>query len=310
MNALNATTAVVIAGATALAALTAGFPVTTAVAAGAAVLAAWTVSVAASYVRWSVLLYRVRAQLRDRTGYLLATVVFGAILAAGRSPLEAAAAAIATLAVKVTVAAALPAPHVPRPRLAAGSDAALWLTRAEVAVEATRQFRPGRGALSERFAATREGAHETLVLVRRLAAHEAVVARMLGGIGRVGLAEEIWRLETERAQTDSPAIKEEIGRALAALGDQRAARARLKATDDTLVARMRTAAIGLEGLVARLAEIIALAEGGADATAYVRVTELADELDALRAGLSEADSLGRATVHELRPLNSEMEVRK
>ena len=73
---------------------------------------------------------------------------------------------------------------------------------------------------------------------------------------------------------------------------------------------MRTAALGLEGLVARLSEIAVLAHGGAEATANARVAELADELDALRAGLTEAESLGKAAVHELRTGDELTEVRK
>lgn len=287
--------------------IAAGAPAASAVASGAGILAVWLLTSAARYVRWSVLVFHARAELGDRAAVPLAVLSFVAILFAGRSPLEAAAAALAILTLKVAAGVALPR-HVPRPRLPAGSASALWLTRAEIAVEATRQLRPGPGPLAEKFAATREAAHEALLLVRRLGAHEATVSGLLRRIDAERLAEDVWRLETERTAATSQEIKTEIGRALVSLNDQRTARARLVSTDETLVARMRTAALGLEGLVARLAEIVALAQGGADATAQLRISELSDELDALRAGLSEADSLGRATVHDLHPIDTAMEV--
>lgn len=301
------TVAAVAVGAGAVA-LLAGVPAVTAAVAAASVMAVWLLTFAAGYVRWSVLLLRTRAELADRTSLPLAALSFVVVLFAGRSPLEAAAAALAVLTVKVGVAVALPREHVARPRLPAGSASGFWLRRAEIAVAATRELRPGPGPLAERFAATREAANEALFLVRRLGTHEATVSGLIARIDGERLAEDVRRLEGERTLAISPEIKAEIGRALVALNDQRTARARLVSTDETLVARMRTAALGLEGLVARLAEIVALAQGGADATAQLRINELADELDALRAGLSEADSLGRAAVHDMHPIDTAMEV--
>ena len=213
--------------------------------------------------------------------------------------------------VKVATGVVLRRASVPRPRLPAGSEAELWLGRADRAVEAIRRIAPAReSSLAERFAQTSAGADETVVLIRRLATYEATVARLLEGIDAERVREEATRLEGEESVAPSGEIRDEIRRSLVALRDQQAARERLVATDRTLLARMRTATVGLEGLVARLAEITVLAQGGAQATAHARVAELADELEGLRAGLSEAESLSRATVNELKPLNSDMEVSK
>jgi hypothetical protein len=297
-----------VATAAAAVAFVSGVPALSAIGAGALVLVVGAITTAARYVRWSVLVLRARAEVGDRTTLALGVLIFVVAMFAGRSPLEAAAASLAVLTVKVAAGVALPRQHVARPRLPAGSASALWLARAEIAVQATRELRPGPGLLGERFAETREAAHEALFLVRRLGAHEATVSGLLGRIDGQRLSDDLRRLESEHSPAATPEIKAEIGRAIAALNDQKAARARLVSTDETLVARMRTAALGLEGLVARLAEIVALAQGGADATAQLRINELADELDALRAGLTEADSLGRATVHDLHPLETAMEV--
>ena len=288
---------------------TLGVPLVIAIAIGAGLVAASALTTLTAYVRWSVLAYRARAELRDPAGALLGLVVGAATIAAGGTVVAALAAFLAVLVVKVTAGMALRAPAA-RPRLPAGSAAAGWLDRAEHAVDAIGRIGPGGASpLAERFVQTREGARDTLVLIHRLAAHELVVSQVIAGIDP-RTTDELRRLEDERAGASSAEMKDEIGRAVEAVRDQMAARERLISTDRTLLARMRTAALGLEGLVARLGEIAVLAQGGANATANARVSELADELEALRAGLTEADSLARATVHELGPTNSAMEAQR
>jgi hypothetical protein len=283
-----------------------GVPLLIAIAIGAGLVAASALTALTSYVRWSVLAFRARAELRDPAGPLLGLVVGAATIAAGGSVLAALVAFLAVLVVKVAAGMALRAPAA-RPRLPSGSAAAVWLDRAERAVDAIGRIGPGGASpLAERFVQTREGARETLVLINRLAAHELVVSRVIAGIDP-RTTDELQRLEDEQAGARSPEMRDEIGRAVQAVRDQIAARERLVSTDRTLLARMRTAALGLEGLVARLGEIAVLGQGGANATANARVSELADELEALRAGLTEADSLASATVGELGPTNSAME---
>jgi hypothetical protein len=278
---------------------------------GSAVLTVSAVSALAPQVRWGLVAWRIRTELRDPTGPLLGAIVGAAVLAAGIGLPWALAAALAVMSLKIASVLLLPARSDPRPKLAAGSAAETWLSRAERAVFAMRRIQPAReSGLAERFAETRAGAEETLVLIRRLAVHETAVSGLLTGIDEPRVRDEHTRLEAEQATASSVEMREEIGRALVGLRDQQAARGRLSSTDQTLIARMRTAAIGLEGLVARLSEIAVLAHGGAEATAHARVAELADELDALRAGLTEADSLGKAATYDLRPSDQQTEVRK
>jgi len=270
---------------------------------GTAVIAASTAARLLPRVPWSLVAWRIRGELRDPTGPALAAIIGAAVLVSGSGPALAAAAALAILTLK-TGTALLLRPSTPRPRLPAGSAAEQWLSRAERAVFAMRRIQAARESrLAERFAETRAGAEEALVLVRRLAAHESAVSQLLSEFDGPRLANELAHLEAEYRAAATTEMRAEVGRALAALRDQTAARARLSSTDKTLLARMRTAAFGLEGLVARLAEIAVLAQGSGDPTAYARVAELGDELDALRAGLTEADSIGRAVVDELTPLN-------
>lgn len=74
------------------------------------------------------------------------------------------------------------------------------------------------------------------------------------------------------------------------------ATARLDATRLELHSRIEGSVLGLEGLVARLAEIVALSESGADVAS---VDELSFELDTLRTALVETEELGRRSVHAL-----------
>ena len=63
---------------------------------------------------------------------------------------------------------------------------------------------------------------------------------------------------------------------------------------DTLLARMQATALGLEGLVARLAEVLALGAttGDVDPSA-AQIDELTLELEAMRSALAETEALSR-----------------
>jgi hypothetical protein len=71
---------------------------------------------------------------------------------------------------------------------------------------------------------------------------------------------------------------------------------RLESTRRELHTRIEDSVLGLEGLVARLAQIVALSEAGADAAS---MDELTFELDTLRVALEETEALGRRSVHSL-----------
>ncbi len=79
------------------------------------------------------------------------------------------------------------------------------------------------------------------------------------------------------------------------LGQQLEIHDRLSSARDKLPARMQATALGLEGLGARSAELVALsAASGSTHTAEDRlIAELTADLDAMRAGLAEVESLRR-----------------
>jgi hypothetical protein len=167
-----------------------------------------------------------------------------------------------------------------------------WMERADRAVAAFRQLaRTSRSEpIGQRCMVIGEQAHATLQLLRRIAGQSSTVGRMLHGIDGTRLNEEESRLSKELRGAESPAARREIEISLNLIGDQVAARRRLEQGKAALIARLQSGVLALEGLVTRLAEVVALGQtaGGMDG-AGDRVAELADELEGLRAGLSELD---------------------
>jgi hypothetical protein len=140
-----------------------------------------------------------------------------------------------------------------------GSPEALWLERAGRALMSIKELR--RSARSESIAERCAGiaiqAEASVATLRRLAYQASVVS----GLTRSG------------ARTD-----------------------RLETTQLELQARIEGSVLGLEGLVARLAEIVALSEASPDVAS---VDDLAFELDNLRAAMVETEEIGRSSVHSL-----------
>jgi hypothetical protein len=185
-------------------------------------------------------------------------------------------------------------PDLPMP--AKGSPADVWLRRAEKAVQTLHEQTE-----SPRDPATRahvgdidDQAGETLADLRRLASQVAAVesAAVRIDINRLR-ADQQPLLHSVQATTD-PALRAERERVLQSINEQIQVFERLRVTRDTLIAKMQGTAIGLEGLIARLAEVLALAAtaGGVDTTAQ-RISGLADELDGMQAGLRETEAVSR-----------------
>lgn len=95
------------------------------------------------------------------------------------------------------------------------------------------------------------------------------------------------------AETD-PGLRAERQRALDAMSGQIGSVDRLIRLRETLLTRMQTAVVGLEGLGSRMGELVAL---GTDPVAHDRSAEVLDELtgelDNVRSGLAEAEALSR-----------------
>jgi hypothetical protein len=212
------------------------------------------------------------ARLRiDRTGLSLAILVAIAYFALGSPWPLAFLAALLVYSLKAVLD--LPVWHRRRnaPGPTPGSPEALWLERAERAIASIRQLR--RSARSDdvarRCAGIAAQGELTLGALRRLTYQAGVVA----------------------ALTRS----REIDGTVTSLGARQQTAQRLETTRRELQARIENSVLGLEGVVARLAEIVALSDGAGGAP----VEELVFELDTLRTVLVETEELGRHSFHAL-----------
>jgi hypothetical protein len=182
------------------------------------------------------------------------------------------------------------------PRPPRGSAAARWLGRAEDAVqsleEMARTTDTGPTGLAVRSAA--EEAGDTLAELARVAGQVTAVERALGRVDVHGLDLEAARLDEAARHARTPEMQAQVQRSAAAVRDRLEVRNRLVEARETLLARMQAVALGLEGLGARLAEVLAMTAttGGVDTSAD-DIADLALELEGLRAGLVETEALSR-----------------
>ena len=194
------------------------------------------------------------------------------------------------------------APPVPRPPR--GSAAAGWLERAEHAVRGLDDLAAGArsGPLAPAVTGAADQAGDTLAALARLGAQATAVERALARVEDPALDAEAARLAEAARHPGSPAVQAEVARSAAAVADRLAVRDRLRDARATLLARMQAVALGLEGLVARLAEVLALAEttGGYEDTAG-QVAGLAAELEGLRSGLAETEEVSRGALASAPP---------
>lgn len=183
----------------------------------------------------------------------------------------------------------------PPPR---GTAAFGWLDRTERASRALRELvtTAGDGPTRERLNTVSEQASMTLDGMRRLASRATAVERAMARIPASDLADDRGRLAATVDSADSTELRAEHQNALDSVEEQLAVYRRLSAARDSLLARMQSTALGLEGLNARAVELLAMStsEGGqADARL---LDELSDELEAMRVGQVEVEELTRRTL--------------
>ncbi len=106
-----------------------------------------------------------------------------------------------------------------------------------------------------------EQADETLDGMRRLAGQASVTDRVAGRLHEPTLEAEAERLRVQVGIAGDPEIAQERMRSLEAVKEQIDIARRLHRAHDSLLARLESSAIGLERLVAQLAEMLALSEG-------------------------------------------------
>lgn len=246
---------------------------------------------------------RLGAELRDPWGPLVAGVMGGLAWAVGTPVLAAAGVAVVVYGVKTALGAAMaPAPDLTRSsvplRPHPGSEAALWLRRGESAVRALDDMAKAHGSTPADLATARaaEEADEVLASMRRLAGHVVTVGQALARSDAPGLDAEAQRLQALAQQLPGD---DSAQSSAAAVADRVAVRDRLRRAEDELEGRLQSSALGLEGLVARVAEVRASSAtlGDVDGSRG-SLAALTSEVEGLRQALADVDEVARRALGE------------
>jgi hypothetical protein len=246
-----------------------------------------------------------RDEARDPWTYILGALAGGAAWAVGVPVLAAAGVGAAVLGVKAAIASALGTGERRRPGRASPLPVAdhsperQWLDRAQAAVASFRELADSvpEGLVSERSRSIGEQSDKTLEGLRRLAGQATITRNVAAHVDVGRLAGEGERLQLNLNATTDPDIREELERSLESVHEQMDIGARLQQSMSTLLARMESGTLGLERLVAQLAEILALSETATSPVeGAAQLEALADELEGLRAGLAETEQLSRRTL--------------
>jgi hypothetical protein len=249
----------------------------------------------------------IRAELRRPHGLFLGLCTFIAALVLSVPLAIALIAAVATLALKLALEIGF-APGRARISGTEHSGAGQWLGRGTLAVRSLRDLTASAepGPLADRCQTIGDRALATLEVMRRLAQQESTVATLLHRVDQLGVADEARALERELAVAPTVDMRAEVTRSLASIRAQLQARDNLRLARDVLLSKIRTVVLGLEGLVARVAEVIALGQSGVGMSED-RIGELEAELEALRGGLLETEAIGRSAMAAVAPPRVDIE---
>ena len=179
-------------------------------------------------------------------------------------------------------------------RPARGTPEAMLIARAEAAVVSIRRLRAsaGSGAVAYRCTVIAGQADGAVAILRRLAYQAGVVSRLEARTDLAELRRTDASLRHQLGVLDEGPAHQQTEYALRSLTAVLAAAERLETTRRELFGRIEAATLGLEGLVARVAEVVALSDFGSS-VAGSGVDELAAEVDTLRAALIETEDIGR-----------------
>lgn len=252
-----------------------------------------------------------RDEFRDPWSYVVGGLAGGMAFAVGIFPPAALAIGAAVLGAKV-VTGAFTEPGRQRaskrrdrrlPVITRTPEAA-WLNRAEQAVDQFHEIAMSarEGPIAERVRSFGMQTDESIGSLQRLAGQASAVRLAIARVDPRRLQHERDRLAHEQGRGGDPAVVAERERSLRSVQGQLETYQRLAVTLTTLLARLESGALGIEGLVARLAEVVALSDTGGIAGGTSQVDELAQELEGLRAGLVETEDVTTRTMQGLAPL--------
>lgn len=182
-----------------------------------------------------------------------------------------------------------------------GSPEEAWLRRAELAARSLRDVAAGapQGPVAERLADVVTEASATLADMRRLAGQTSAVTTAMWRVDVPRLEREQAQLVQSRESAVAPDVRQEVDSSLVSVRGQLDVHQRLYDSATALLARMQSGVLGLESLVARIAELVAQADASpGDIDGLQQIDELAADLEGLRLGLAETEELNRRVLGE------------
>jgi hypothetical protein len=239
-----------------------------------------------------------REEFRDPWSLVIAGVAGGLGWAVGLPATAAVGIGAAVFGVKVLAGSFVNRQPTPPPGelpVRSRSAEAWWLERAQRAAKSFRGLAGSvqAGPIADRLTSMNDQVTGTLDGVRRLAGQASAVGEALGRIDAEQVVEEGRRLQAQSDAATNDEVRTETARSLESVQEQLDVFGRLREAGSKLQARMESAVLGLEGLVARLVEVLALVQTQSPVEGAQRIDALADELEGLRAGLAETESLTR-----------------
>jgi len=232
-------------------------------------------------------------ELKDPWGPLFG-IIAGGVAGIGLGVVAPVAAGIglAVYGVKVAVGLAGSAgpPRLPSPvRPRYGTPAFDWLKRAEAATKSLEDMASQSGRTTATDVAVRGAAEQARGILddmQRLGGQSAAVMAAMSRVNVAGLDDELAQLQTAASQNPGDANAQA---SYQAVRDRAAVRDRLQQVGTAIDGRLQASALGLEGLVARVAELSATANdvGQVDPTPQ-DLARITTELDGLRLGLADA----------------------
>ncbi|MEU4518639.1 hypothetical protein AB0F52_07945 [Amycolatopsis sp. NPDC024027] len=240
-------------------------------------------------------------ELAEPWGLLLAATSAGVAWAVQLPVVAAVGVGVAVLAARAGVATLGGEKDEPPPRearvldVAPGSAEENWLHRAEGAAEGFGSLSASlaAGPLAERVADMEPVVRETLSTLRRLAGRASATGQALARVDLDAVTHERRRLQRD-LRTANPEVRGDLEQALTAVQAQADVHARLSGARDKLLAQLQSGALGLDSLVARVAELTAATADVTVDTGAVR--ELSDQLEGIRQGVQETEEATRKSL--------------
>ena len=176
------------------------------------------------------------------------------------------------------------------PAIEPGTPEAAWVDRARrAALSIDRLRRYARSpAIADRCGAIATQARISVSSLQRLAYQVDVVRSVSPDTDVTEIRTKEERVRMQLGATTG-ATRLELDRTIATLVARRESAERLLATRQELDARIEAGALGLEGVVARVAEIVAMTD---DTSRSTGIDHLASELDSLREALIATQDIG------------------